>query len=168
MAAPDQPLSIDIEVRTDAWRDAVDDPAAVCEAAAASAYGSVDDAPAPAVLSILLSDDDEIAELNRVFRDKSGATNVLSFPAGDAYPDGTVMLGDIAVAFETVRDEAARDGRAVGDHLAHMVVHGVLHLLGLDHQTDAEAEAMETLETAVLKTLGIADPYAAAGQGASS
>ncbi|MEQ8667191.1 MAG: rRNA maturation RNase YbeY [Rhodospirillales bacterium] len=165
MDQPERPLSIDIDVRAEAWREAVGDPEAVCEAAAVSAYRSVTDAPSRGVLSVLLSDDDEIAELNKVFRKRDGATNVLSFPAGDAYPDGSVMLGDIAVAFDTVRDEAARDGRTVADHLSHMIVHGVLHLLGFDHESDAEADAMEKLEVMALGRLGIGDPYAD-GEGA--
>ena len=160
MAQANQSLSVDIDTRQDAWRDAVRDPVAICEVAAGAAYASVADAPSPALLSILLSDDEEIAELNKVFRDKQGPTNVLSFPAGDAYPDGTVMLGDIAVSFETVRNEAERDGKSIADHLSHMIVHGVLHLLGFDHETDADADIMEQRETEVLGGLGIGNPYA--------
>ena len=89
------------------------------------------------------------------------ATNVLSFPAFSPLPLAEKpLLGDLAVALETVQREAAQDGKTVPDHLSHLIVHGFLHLLGHDHETSAEAEAMEALERRILAALGIADPYA--------
>jgi len=107
-------------------------------------------------LTILLSDDDRVAELNLAFRGKSGPTNVLSFPMAGP---GTESLGDIALAFATCRREAAAQGKPLADHLRHLTAHGVLHLLGYDHQSDAEADAMEAKERAILAGLGVPDPY---------
>lgn len=114
------------------------------------------------VVSGLFCDNDRIAMLNARFRGKDGATNVLSFPGGETGldDDGMLAVGDIAIAFETVRDEAVRDARLLQEHLVHLWVHGLLHLMGHDHENDEEAEAMEAGEIAVLAKLGIADPYA--------
>jgi len=117
--------------------------------------------------SVLFSSDDEVQVLNREWRGKDKATNVLSFPmiargdllalAKDGAPE---MLGDIALAFETCAREAADKGVTVEDHAAHLIVHGLLHLAGHDHEiSDADAEAMEALETKALARMAIADPY---------
>lgn len=112
-------------------------------------------------VSLVLADDAAVQVLNRTWRGIDKPTNVLSFPA-PAAPAGPVrMLGDIAVAYETLRREAAAEGKSFAHHLAHLVVHGLLHLLGYDHETDSEAEIMERLETAILAELGVSDPYAA-------
>jgi len=114
----------------------------------------------PAVVSVILTDDAEQQRLNRDFRGKDAPTNVLSFPIGDATPDGgPTILGDVVLAFETVAREAAEQKKPLADHLRHLVVHGVLHLLGFDHETDAEAEVMEALEREILAGLGVPDPY---------
>ena len=115
-------------------------------------------------LTIRLVDEDEGRELNRTWRHKDYATNVLSFPAFDVAPGDALppMLGDIALAFETCRREAEDKGIALEHHAAHLIVHGLLHLAGHDHEIgDEEAEAMEALETKALAVLGIADPYGA-------
>ncbi len=108
-------------------------------------------------VTVLLTGDDEVAELNEQFRHKAGPTNVLSFPAP---PNPENHLGDIALAHGVCACEAAAQGKSLADHLRHLTVHGVLHLAGYDHQTDDEAEAMEALERRVLAGLGVADPYA--------
>ena len=112
-------------------------------------------------LSIRIVDTDEGRMLNREYRGKDYATNVLSFPA--ELPPGVVLplIGDLAICAPVVTREAAEQGKPIRDHWAHMTVPGVLHLLGYDHIQDAEAEAMEALETRVLAGLGIANPYEA-------
>jgi len=106
-------------------------------------------------LSILFTDDAGISRLNATWRGKDKPTNVLSFPQGSG-----PLLGDVILAAETVRREAALAGKPFEDHIAHLVVHGFLHLLGYDHDADADAEKMEELERVALKRLGIPDPYA--------
>jgi probable rRNA maturation factor len=103
--------------------------------------------------------------LNRDYRKKDSPTNVLSFPSGLASGVGDAdMLGDVILAFETVSMEAARDGKSLDSHLRHLVVHGVLHLLGFDHETEAEASEMERREVEILAGFGIADPYEAVAE----
>ena len=110
-------------------------------------------------LSVLLTNDDEMRVLNRTWRGKDASTNVLSFPASDQ-PGQSALLGDVALAYETTAKEAREANIALADHAAHLVVHGVLHLLGFDHTEDDEAERMEALERQALASLGISDPYA--------
>lgn len=112
-----------------------------------------------AELSIRIVGAREGRTLNRTYRDKDYATNVLSFPTD--LPPGVrlPLLGDIAICAPVVRREAAEQDKPVAHHWAHLTVHGVLHLLGYDHIEEAEAEKMETLETRVLKGLGIPNPY---------
>jgi probable rRNA maturation factor len=119
------------------------------------------DIPAPGdperAASILLADDATVADLNARFRGKPTSTNVLSFPAAEtAYPH----LGDIALAYGVCASEAAAQGKSLADHLTHLVVHGVLHLLGYDHKAEADAEVMEQMECEILRRFGVADPYA--------
>lgn len=109
---------------------------------------------------VALSDDATLRELNHQFRGKDAATNVLSFPAsaGPAAP-GLPALGDIVLAQETVAREAAEQGMPLAHHLQHLVVHGLLHLMGFDHETDGDAAEMEGIEVEALAALGIPDPY---------
>jgi probable rRNA maturation factor len=120
----------------------------------------------PAELSIRIVGSREGHVLNRRYRDRDYATNVLSFPAELPPGAGSPLLGDIVIAAPVVVREAREQGKAVRDHYAHLAVHGVLHLLGYDHQRDREAAKMERLETRILATLGIADPYLETGIGA--
>lgn len=149
------------------WRDDPSlDPSIGRAAAAALAAAGVDAAARPA-LSVLLADDATLKSLNGQFRGRPTATNVLSFPSAQraepiwgetARVDD--FLGDVAISYDRVSDEARDEGKTLEHHVAHLIVHGVLHLLGFDHGTDAEAERMERVERDALATLGVADPYA--------
>jgi probable rRNA maturation factor len=117
-------------------------------------------------VSIRIVDEEEGRELNKQYRDKDGATNVLSFPAENTaivnLPPGLPqLLGDIVICGPVVEREAADQQKEIESHWAHLVVHGTLHLLGHDHEEEGEAEAMEAIETRILGKRGVADPYAA-------
>ena len=112
-----------------------------------------------AALCIRIADDKEITELNRKFRHGIGLTNVLSFPYELSDEAGVCLLGDIVICASVVRREAEEQHKAVSAHWAHMVLHGILHLLGHDHQNSAESEVMEGMEAELLNQLGFADPY---------
>jgi probable rRNA maturation factor len=136
---------------------------AVAAAVAHSQYSRLAEAGSAAEVSIKLTDDEEVRALNAAWRAKDRATNVLSFPMVE--PDrlgdpAEPMLGDIVLAHGVCAAEAADRGLAVADHAAHLMVHGMLHLLGYDHETNAaDAEEMEATERRALASLGIADPY---------
>ena len=119
------------------------------------------DAEAGSELSVVFSDDTHIRRLNAGWRDRDKPTNVLSFPAFPVKPGEKLppMLGDIVLASETVAREAELEGKPLDHHITHLVVHGVLHLLGHDHESDADADCMEALETRILADLGVPDPY---------
>lgn len=119
---------------------------------------------APFELGVRIVSRDEMQSLNRRYRGRDMPTNVLSFPAGElaGLPDGVpVALGDLVVCAAVVRDEAGQQDKPLAAHWAHMIVHGVLHLLGYDHENDADAERMEAAEKDILGAGGIADPYRA-------
>jgi probable rRNA maturation factor len=162
----DGPSPTSIAIAAPGWQAALADPAALCARAVAAALArALPDHPAGAEVAILLTDDATLRELNARWRGRDRPTNVLSFPAfdlapGEPPPPGAVHLGDLALALETVVAEARGEGKAVADHLAHLLVHGTLHLLGYDHGEAAAAEAMEQLERRILADLGIGDPYA--------
>jgi probable rRNA maturation factor len=117
--------------------------------------------PTEGEVNVLLADDAALRELNRRWRGVDRPTNVLSFPAARA---SGPLLGDIAIAYETVRGESIEQSKPFLDHLAHLAVHGFLHLLGYDHATDSQADAMEGIERQALARLEIADPYSERGQ----
>ncbi len=153
-------LTIEIGRSGEGWTGALSDAEAIARRAADAAWKAAGSGTAE--LSILLSDDAEVRILNRDYRAKDRPTNVLSFPAGDEGAAGRPrLLGDVVLALETIEREAAAQSKPLADHLSHLTVHGVLHLLGHDHQTETQATAMEALETEILRGLGIADPYAA-------
>lgn len=163
-------LDLDVVTETEAWTTRLPGVIDICRQAARAAFAVASEhhqLPAFAEACLLLADDERIRALNKTFRGRDEPTNVLAFPSvgadvlaaagADAPPS---LLGDIAVAFETAAAEAAAAGKPLASHLRHLVVHAVLHLLGYDHGTDADAAEMEALESRVLATLGIADPYA--------
>jgi probable rRNA maturation factor len=157
----DRLVAIDLVVEAGDWPRKATLEALATRAVDASAGAVRGVLATPAEVSVIFTDDAHIRRLNRRFRKKDKPTNVLSFPAGP--PVGGrfgPLLGDIVLASETIAHEAEAQGLTIGDHLAHLVVHGFLHLVGHDHLEDADAAAMEKLETAILVTLGVADPYA--------
>ena len=145
---------VEVEVEADAWLTALPDCERLVREAALAALGDAEDE----AVTVLLTDDAEMRTLNRDHRRKDAPTNVLSFPAHET---AVGHLGDIALAYETCAREARDAGKPLANHLRHLVVHGVLHLLGLDHEAEAEAEAMEARERTVLAGMGVPDPYAA-------
>ncbi len=161
-ALPDP--AIDVLVEAPVWRNLPDAENIIRRAiTAASEEGTKGHSGGE--ISVLLCDDATITGLNSHWRGEERPTNVLSFPApvATASPGGEAglaPLGDIAIAYETVAREAEREGKPVADHLAHLAVHGFLHLLGYDHHMEAEAERMERLERDILARIGISDPYA--------
>ena len=159
---------IKISIDSADWAGALPDARSIAAAAAETALASQTQA---IELSLVLTGDDIVRALNRDYRGRDETTNVLSF-AGDSpvpadrlsgarAPDHPILLGDVVVAFGTTQRQAEADerGPSLADHLSHLIIHGVLHLLGFDHQTDAAAAAMEGLETQLLSRLGINDPY---------
>ncbi len=165
-------LTVETEIAAGGWDAVTDWPALAVAAAAAalaqSAHAHLDHARFAVEVAVRLTDDGEVRALNAQYRHQDKPTNVLSFPMVqpdllDALAnsdDGEILLGDIVLAWETVAAEAAAKRLTPADHARHLIVHGLLHLLGLDHGDEAAATYMEALETAALATLGLADPYA--------
>jgi probable rRNA maturation factor len=151
------PVDIDLVVDCPLW--------SACSAADATVRRAIEAAMRaagrPGAIAVMLTDDASIRAMNAQWRGIDKPTNVLSFPAAQTpAASGEAHLGDIAIAYETVAAESASENKAFADHLAHLAVHGYLHLVGFDHETDVEAADMESLETRILSGLGIADPYA--------
>jgi probable rRNA maturation factor len=167
---PDPPSTIALTVGDPAWRRHLADPERICRDALAATMARVPDPSRPtrAEVSVLLADDATVRRLNADYRGRDRPTNVLSFPMfedararrPEPSPAGTVPLGDIVLAFETVRDEARAEAKPFPHHVSHLLIHGCLHLLGYDHQNAADAALMEELERDALAQLGIPDPYA--------
>ena len=142
---------IEVEIEDPAWTTAQPDAEGLAVAAATAALDR------PGEIAVLLTDDQALRDLNSRFRGKDAPTNVLSFPAAKN-PQG--HLGDIALAYGVCAREADEQGKTLAAHLQHLVAHGVLHLVGFDHETETEAEAMEAQERVILSRLGLSDPYA--------
>ena len=162
---PDPVLTdIDVSPICSAWRRACPQAASLAAAAARAALqDSQGESSSPVTLGIVLIDDAEQRRLNRDYRGKDSPTNVLSFglaaPGETPPPGAPLLLGDVVLAYETVAREALEQKKPLADHLQHLVVHGVLHLLGYDHENDTEAAIMEAREGAILRGLGVPDPY---------
>jgi probable rRNA maturation factor len=152
---------IEVEIEAAGWTVALTNAESLATIAAEQALAA---AAKTGDLAILLAEDETVRDLNARFRDADRPTNVLSFPTPADTPfgdGGRRPLGDIVLALETCVREAAEQRKLLSEHLQHLVAHGVLHLVGYDHQTDGEAEAMEALERRILADLGVPDPYAA-------
>ena len=154
-------LDVEIAIECAAWEKALPDIEQLARDVVEAGVEELGEGPlVGAELSLLLCDDLQIHALNATWRQQDKATNVLSFPAGPSRAGAPArLLGDIAVSFETVQREAADEGKSLRDHTAHMIAHGLLHLFGFDHETDADADAMEAHERAILARLGVSDPY---------
>ncbi len=155
-------IEIDVLVEAGEWPPEAELDLLVHEAVVAASVETGMTAPGGAELSVVFSSDQRIKALNLEWRGKDKATNVLSFPAfpikrGAPLPP---LLGDIVLAYETVANEAALEGKPLRHHITHLVIHGLLHLLGHDHENDDEADEMEAVERASLARLAIPDPYA--------
>jgi len=161
-ADPAPPIDFDLTVEAGDWpgEAALTDLAG--RAIAATFAELAPPRPGRSELGVVFTDDARIRELNAGWRGKDKATNVLSFPAFPETKSGPLppLLGDVVLAAETVANEAALEGKPLDNHITHLVIHGLLHLLGHDHETDAEAEAMEAIERRALARLAIPDPYA--------
>lgn len=161
-----QTLIIDVAVAAE-WKRALRTPAAICRRAAAAAFEAVAKTRKPRArtveLAIVLTSDAAVKRLNALYRGKNKPTDVLSFPAwlgsGPEADAREAILGDVVVARATSARDAKAEQKPLEEHLAHLVVHGVLHLLGYDHENDSDARAMERLEISILKTLDITNPY---------
>ena len=172
---PDGPSTIEVALDAPAWRVQLADPEGLCRRALEAALKRVRPPGwlERAEISILLTDDAAARRLNVAYRGQDRPTNVLSFATFDRIPeaapghlpDGPVPLGDVVLAFETVRAEAVAARIPLADHVSHLLVHGCLHLLGYDHGSEADATLMERLEGTILTELGIADPYADESKG---
>jgi probable rRNA maturation factor len=154
-------VSLDISVPSSLWRGLPRARAIARETIAAAVAESGETLREGAEVSLCLADDGALRALNSRWRGVDKPTNVLSFPSGPPGPLGDApTLGDIALAYETLAREAEDLGVPLADHYRHLIAHGFLHLIGYDHETDAEAERMEALETRILARLGVGDPYA--------
>ncbi|MGD9538986.1 MAG: rRNA maturation RNase YbeY [Alphaproteobacteria bacterium] len=164
-------VTIEIRLAHPAWRSALPELGRRARRAARAALALARPLPAGrrAELALMFVDEVAMTALNREWRGKDRPTNVLAFAAQEAAgarapapPEaGPLLLGDVVLSYETIAREAEAASKPLADHLSHLIIHGVLHLLGYDHQRPREARAMETLEVQALKTLGIDNPYEA-------
>ena len=159
-------IEIAIRLRDSAWSTALPDVAAVARRAAAATLDAASELPGGVELGVILADDSFVRRLNRDWRGQDRATDVLSFPLHEALPlaalpaDVPLMLGDVVLARETVERDSAAAGVGLAERLSHLVVHGVLHLLGHDHDEPGRERLMRALESRTLLGLGLCDPYA--------
>jgi len=152
-------IALDIMTEAGGW-ESLEGAEGLAQKAAEAAVAVAGETDEDFEVSVMLTDDAHIRELNRAWRGKDKPTNVLSFPAPEQPGiTGPRHLGDIALAYETLMRESEEESKELAHHFAHLIVHGVLHLLGYDHEVEAEAEEMEALEVKALANLGIADPY---------
>ena len=169
---------VDLIVEDDGWNCSLPALDALASRAVEAALREAEFDPERHTLSLLAASDSRIRDLNESFRGKASPTNVLSWPAFDLAPDvpgqyprnppdpaqtGRLLLGDVAIALQTCIREAAEASKPLKNHVTHLILHGCLHLLGYDHQTDEDAELMEGIERSAMAKLGLPDPYVQGG-----
>jgi len=158
-----QIVEVDITLETDAWERHLKHCDAFSQKVLETVFRKLPDiVKEPVEVAILLADDEALQELNKSWRGKDRPTNVLSFPAPKdlrPYPGQPLFLGDLALSFSTLEREAREQSKTFEQHAAHLLIHGTLHLLGFDHETEEEAKIMEELEVQILADMGIPDPY---------
>lgn len=159
-SAPRAKLKIDVLVDSDRWNEPAKARSTVRRAVAEAATTV---STTGTELAIVLTDDSAIRQLNRLWRGIDAPTNVLSFPSRRT-ADEPPHLGDVVLAYETIAREAQAEGKPFAHHLAHLAVHGFLHLIGYDHARDADAQTMEQTERKILRRLDIPDPYRPPGK----
>jgi probable rRNA maturation factor len=158
-------LQVEISIEDGSWQDLATDIGSLCETSLRDAWEALDNRPVPdAQVSILLTGDGHMQRLNARYRNKDQPTNVLSFPSPDEGPLADIegrgrVLGDIALSVQTIVREATEQSKSIKDHVTHLLVHGLLHLLGYDHEVDDEATVMEQLEIDILGTMNVPNPY---------
>lgn len=153
-------FDVEIDVADPRWRALLPDLEGLADRAVAAAVEDFGSGRDDGEISIVFAADEFVRALNAEHRGKDAPTNVLSFPNGfEAPPGAPLLLGDVVLARETVVREAAEQDKPVADHVTHLLVHGILHLCGWDHERPAEARAMEALEVDILARLGVPDPY---------
>jgi probable rRNA maturation factor len=159
-------LRLALEIEDPRWVAALPNAAELLEKAIALALAEIGNDARTIEVGVRLVDDGTIQALNRDWRGRDKPTNVLSFPLGDPGPVGDPdfpwLIGDIVMSFDTVTAESVRDGKPLEHHVIHLAIHATLHLIGHDHEDDAEADAMEAAEVRLLAGLGIPDPYLSA------
>jgi probable rRNA maturation factor len=152
-------IDVDVLVLDERWAE-IGDCESLARRSVEAAFSAVAGVPSSDVeVSVALADDVAVQALNRDWRGKDDPTNVLSFPAPSTRTPGPRVLGDIALAYETVARESRDENKLLADHAVHLLVHGTLHLLGYDHESDSDAGVMEALEVEALARVGVADPY---------
>ena len=157
---PARAVVIDLAISCAKWRRALPGAEKLVTEAARAALARGGKKLGAAELSLVLSDDARVAALNKQWRGRTGPTNVLAFASEERPVRGApILLGDVVLAYETVKREARDQGKALADHVRHLIIHGVLHLLGYDHDAAGPARRMESLETRILAGLGVPDPY---------
>lgn len=158
-------IAIDLSIGCAAWKRALPMVASIARKAAIAALAQSGTKLGAVELSLVLADDATLRDLNARWRGKDAPTNVLAFASGEPPAKGKpVLLGDVVLAYQTVAREAKEQKKRLADHLRHLVIHGVLHLLGYDHIKPMPAKRMEALETRILASLGVADPYRLRGE----
>ena len=174
LSDPSSQLNLEIIIRDKKWKYELPNIESICKISAGVAFEAVKKTEAMYEVALVLCDDDFITALNKRYRNIDSPTNILSFPSNSINPADTgfinepemqtLMLGDIAIAREIVVHEARELEISLEDHLRHLIIHGLLHLLGYSHETDHDAIAMESLETSLLGEMGVGDPYAVHGE----